>query len=148
LLNTEDRAALLARLDALGPDATRQWGRMSVGGMLCHLTDAFAMVQPEAAAGFSPRLHERTLMRWIALSTPVPWPRGVPTAPACDQEKDGTPPAEFDHDRDRLHEAIDRFLRDVDGGRLFHPLFGSMSRGEWGRWGYRHTDHHLRQFGV
>ena len=28
-----------------------------------------------------------------------------------------------------------------------HPLFGRMTNGEWGRWGYRHVDHHLRQFG-
>ena len=29
-----------------------------------------------------------------------------------------------------------------------HPLWGRMSEWEWGRWGYLHTDHHLRQFGA
>ena len=29
-----------------------------------------------------------------------------------------------------------------------HPVFGPMTRGAWLRWGYLHTDHHLRQFGV
>jgi hypothetical protein len=29
-----------------------------------------------------------------------------------------------------------------------HPLWGRMTEWEWGRWGYLHTDHHLRQFGV
>ena len=29
-----------------------------------------------------------------------------------------------------------------------HPIFGTMSKTEWGRWGYRHVDHHLRQFGL
>jgi len=28
-----------------------------------------------------------------------------------------------------------------------HPLFGNMSREDWGRLIYRHFDHHLRQFG-
>lgn len=29
-----------------------------------------------------------------------------------------------------------------------HPGFGRMSQSDWLRWGYRHVDHHLRQFGV
>ena len=29
-----------------------------------------------------------------------------------------------------------------------HPLWGRMSRGMTGRYVWRHTDHHLRQFGA
>jgi hypothetical protein len=29
-----------------------------------------------------------------------------------------------------------------------HGLFGTMSLRDWQRWAYRHTDHHLRQFGL
>ena len=29
-----------------------------------------------------------------------------------------------------------------------HGLFGVMSRRDWQRWAYRHTNHHLRQFGA
>jgi hypothetical protein len=29
-----------------------------------------------------------------------------------------------------------------------HPLFGALSAAEWGRFSYRHADHHLRQFGI
>ena len=32
--------------------------------------------------------------------------------------------------------------------RLTHPFFGALTREEWMIWGYRHTDHHLRQFAV
>jgi hypothetical protein len=36
------------------------------------------------------------------------------------------------------------------GRRLMlpHPVFGAMSDSAWRRWGYLHTDHHLRQFGA
>ena len=34
------------------------------------------------------------------------------------------------------------------GGWPAHPIFGRMSEAEWLRWGYLHTDHHLRQFGA
>jgi hypothetical protein len=29
-----------------------------------------------------------------------------------------------------------------------HGLFGVMTLRGWQRWAYRHTDHHLRQFGL
>ncbi len=29
-----------------------------------------------------------------------------------------------------------------------HGFFGTMSVRDWQRWMYKHTDHHLRQFGL
>ena len=29
-----------------------------------------------------------------------------------------------------------------------HAFFGTMSVTDWQRWAYKHTDHHLRQFGL
>jgi hypothetical protein len=29
-----------------------------------------------------------------------------------------------------------------------HPAFGRMSHRAWGVLGYRHLDHHFRQFGI
>jgi hypothetical protein len=29
-----------------------------------------------------------------------------------------------------------------------HGRFGTMTTRDWHRWAYRHTDHHLRQFGL
>jgi hypothetical protein len=31
---------------------------------------------------------------------------------------------------------------------IVHPMFGSMKRADWLRWGYLHADHHLRQFSA
>jgi len=145
---------LTQRLDSLRPDSPRQWGRMSPNGAVCHLTDAFKGILGERvrqAHADGPRfdtLKNRTLGRLYALTLPLPWPKGVPTSPAADQEQDGTPPAEFDEDVARLRAAMERF-RDRDGRDVPpHIAFGKLSRGEWGRWGYRHMDHHLRQFGA
>ena len=43
-------------------------------------------------------------------------------------------------------EALQRFL-EARGNRTDHAMFGTMSPEDWMRWGYLHTDHHLRQFG-
>jgi hypothetical protein len=148
LMNASDRAAIEARLAALRPDSPKRWGRMSVGGMVCHLTDAFEICLGERPADRVPRLHERTLIRLVALHTPMPWPKGVKTVGACDQEVAGTPPGELERDKARLHAAMERFVGKVEPGKSVHPIFGTMSAAEWGHWGWRHMDHHLRQFGA
>ena len=147
LFDEADRVQLLARLNALRPDAERRWGRMSLGGMLCHLDDAFLAVLGEREVARRPRLYERTLMRWAALHTPLPWPRGVKSIPSVDQERGGTPPEDFEKDRARLLGTIGRFVGEIDPDASVHPIFGKMSADEWGHWGWRHMDHHLRQFG-
>ena len=90
----------------------------------------------------------RTVVRFVALTVPVAWPKNVPTAPEIDQEHGGTGPAEFHADVDDLQAQIARFVGTNGIGMNTHPIFGNLTRGEWGRWGYRHLDHHLSQFGV
>jgi hypothetical protein len=148
LLNSAEREAMSRRLDSLSPDAERRWGRMSVDGMLCHLSDAFQVVLGEREAERLDHLVNRTIVKWLAIDLPLPWPKGVPTAASCDQERDGTPPGDFEGDKARLLAAFERFMERIESGTLMHPVFGDMSAGAWGRWGYRHMDHHLRQFGV
>jgi hypothetical protein len=61
----------------------------------------------------------------------------------------GTPPEEFERDRQRLVQLIEGFTKVGDPAALKpHPYFGQMSEAEWLRWGYLHADHHLRQFGL
>jgi hypothetical protein len=67
--------------------------------------------------------------------------------PEMDQRAGGTPPGEFRDDLRELVDLMERFAV-CEGGWPRHPVFGVMSRNDWGRWGYRHTDHHLRQFGA
>jgi hypothetical protein len=42
---------------------------------------------------------------------------------------------------------MQRFASET-AGYAQHPMFGAMPRADWLIWGYRHMDHHLRQFGV
>lgn len=141
--------ATLARLRALGPDAARRWGRMSVGQMLCHLDDSYRGVMGERPAGDVSSAFSRTVMKYVALRTPLPWPKGVPTMAEVDAERGGTPPAAFDADRARLEQSMQAFVAAAQAGRCVrHPLFGKMSAADWLRWGYAHADHHLRQFSA
>ena len=49
----------------------------------------------------------------------------------------------------KLLTLIERFTaRQRDFHFQPHPIFGQLSEWEWFCWGYRHMDHHLRQFGA
>lgn len=138
---------LVSRLERLDAEAPGRWGRMDVGQMICHLADAFRWGLGERT-GTEIRLPVPAwVARFVALRLPLPWPRGAPTMPEMDQRVRGTPPGDFQQDRAELVELLRRFAA-LESGWPRHPLFGAMSRDDWGRWAWRHTDHHLRQFGA
>jgi hypothetical protein len=86
-------------------------------------------------------------MKWAALWVPLPWPHGIKTRPEIDQQRGGTPPAEFASDLEKLRILLERFCAS-QGEFGPHPMFGQMSRAERMRHAYLHMDHHLRQFGA
>ena len=122
---------------------------MSAHQMLCHLNDAFKLYMGEISAvppGFP---YPSKLLKWGCLWVPVPWPKGFPTVPEADQEQAGTRPLEFQKDAAEFGVLLSRFAGLAnDFAWPIHPYLGEMSRYEWMRLGYLHTDHHLRQFGV
>jgi hypothetical protein len=138
---------LVLRLGQLQQTSGRRWGTMTPHEMLCHLGDSFSAVLGERQASSKETWLSRTVVKWIALHTTLPWPQGVPTRPEVDPKRNGTRPVEFERDRARVLELLQRFVRpDTRCGR--HPGFGVMTRKEWLLWGYGHVDHHLRQFGI
>jgi hypothetical protein len=119
---------------------------MTAHQMICHLSDSFRVAAGEKYASPATNFLQRTIVKWIALHTPVKWPKGVPTRPEVEQGRGGTLPEDWERDRSDLCALIRAF-----GDRTTfdaHPNFGKMSRLDWMVWGYRHVDHHLRQFGV
>lgn len=149
LARPQDRAGILGRLRQVRPDGAARWGRMSAHQMVCHLADGFRMATGQLVAKPVGGYFHRGVLKWIVLYAPVRWPAGIPTSPEIDQQRQGTPPADFAADVAQVEALVERVAhRDGRFEWQAHPLFGSMSDAQWMRWGYRHMDHHLRQFGV
>jgi hypothetical protein len=146
LADPKIRTHFLERLARLAPDSPRRWGRMTAHQMVCHLNDSFRAGTGDKHVSPASNLFSRTVMKWVALRTPLPWPRGVPTRPEIDQRVAGTPPRDWSRDCAELRELVVSFPDGQFAPK--HPIFGEMTPEEWNMWAYRHTDHHLRQFGV
>ena len=139
------KAVARRRLERLAPDSPRHWGRMTPHQMVCHLTDSYRMAAGQRTPKPVDNVITRSIVRMVALHTPMTWPKGVKTVPEADQEQGGTKPEAWVRDLAELLGRIEAFTS-VEGAR--HPIFGPLTKAEWDVWAYRHADHHLRQFGL
>jgi hypothetical protein len=143
-------AHLIERLNRLTPASQSRWGTLTPAELLTHLADSsdYVIGRRETPDMITPAGFKPWLMKWMALYSPMPWPKGsIPTQPWADPRGGGSRQGAFEPDRERA----------VLGLRLFaahehllpaHTVFGRMNREDWLVLAYRHWDHHLRQFGL
>lgn len=145
ILNDSDRKSICQRISSITNDSAPRWGRMDAKAMLTHLRDSARMALGElSVAGKGKRAFQVFPIKHLILHV-VPFPKSAPTAP----ELLVSDAASLDAIRSELVSLIER----IGGGPREgfgpdHPLFGRLSFREWGVTTYKHTDHHLRQFGV
>jgi len=145
ILNDVERTAICQRIGSLTSASVARWGQMDAKAMLTHLKQSALMALGELpVANKNKRAFQVFPIKHLILYV-VPFPKGAPTAP----ELLGSDAAPVDAIRSELVSLIERIgagPREGDGP--VHPLFGRLSFREWGVATYKHTDHHLRQFGV
>ena len=146
ILNERDRAEIVRRMRSLSVSSTRRWGSMDVVSMLQHLRLAALMTVGELAVpSANKRAFQMFPLKHLILYV-LPFPKGAPTAPAL---KSNVSSASFEEERAALLELLERIgTGPRDGEAPAHPLFGPLTWREWGVATYKHTDHHLKQFGA
>jgi len=147
LSNLADRQNISLRLKDLSPQDGARWGLMTVHQMVCHLDDSYKVALGEKNASQATGFLQRTLLKWLALQTPIQWGKGFRTRPEIEQGKGGSVPIDFRQDLASLLSTLSRFCDSLPTPCKPHPIFGEMTAHNWMRWGYLHADHHLRQFG-
>jgi len=148
LFNAATANEVKTRLGNLGPQSTRQWGKMTAPQMLAHCSVsmqwAVGEVVPEKGS-LPVRLMGR-LVKPLMFRNDDPMCRNSPTVKSLlvADERD------LNTERDRLAGLIDRFAAQGAAGCTTNPhsFFGKLTPEEWAILTYKHLDHHLRQFGV
>jgi hypothetical protein len=145
ILNDVERTAIMQRISSVTNNSVPRWGRMDAKAMLAHLKQSALMALGELpVASKGKRVFQVFPIKHLILHV-VPFPKGAPTAP----ELLVPDAASVDAIRSELVSLIERIgagPREGDGP--VHPLFGRLSFRDWGVATYKHTDHHLRQFGA
>ena len=144
MFDTAIRERFQRRIDRLSADSQRQWGKLSVDQMVCHLSDQLRLGLGELSGRPVAGLFRFVPFNRFAIDY-MPWPHGTKGP----RESFTTLPVALKSDIARLHALLELF--GSRGDQLDwpdHPLFGRLSGPLWARLTSKHFDHHLRQFGV
>ena len=141
LWNDEHRVEILERMGRITPATAPAWGKMNAPRMVAHVGDWFRM-----ALGELPIPERRIVVRHFPLKQlllyVLPLPKNLPTAPELQRDA-----CSLDDELASFKASLKRFTQsDAHAAWLPHPVFGPLAGSAWGALGYKHTDHHLRQF--
>jgi hypothetical protein len=119
---------------------------MDAKAMLTHLRDSALMALGELPVACKNRRAFQVFPIKHLILYVAPFPKGAPTAPELLVPDEA---ASVDAIRSDLVSLLERVgAGPREGHGPIHPLFGRLSFREWGVATYKHTDHHLRQFGA
>lgn len=145
IFNDADRSAIRQRIASVTSASVPRWGRMDAKAMLTHLKLSALMALGELPVACKSKPVFQVFPVKHLLLHVVPFPKGAPTAPEL-LPSDAGP---LDAIRSELISLVERIgTGPREGNGPVHPLFGRLSFREWGVATYKHTDHHLRQFGA
>lgn len=147
LFNQTDKDEIINRIDELHPDSKPMWGKMNVSQMLAHC------IMPVRVALGEHKLGQSLIGRLLGkrfknkmLKEDYVFDKNLPT----DKSFVIRTTPDFYENQKALKDVIQVFFT-ADKNEMAsraHPFFGRMTADEWGNIGYKHLDHHLRQFGV
>ena len=139
------RSSIARRAERVSADATPGWGRMNAGAMMAHINDSLRMALGDLPVkSKNLPLRYRPIRKFVIYFLPVP--KGLPTAPELMARCQN---AVLEDEKKMFAALVERCATVTPSTRLGeHPAFGDLSYHEYGALIAKHTDHHLRQFGV
>lgn len=146
IFKQEDRAEIISRINTLNEESKAQWGRMTIGQMLrhCALCEEYYMGNFEVKRSLLGRIVGKMAINSMLKNERVPFP------------KNSVAPAQFRvaENIDQIEEEKQKWLAlmnkyaNYNNDHFTHWFFGKMSKEQLGQFVYKHSDHHLKQFGA
>ncbi|MCZ8285554.1 MAG: DUF1569 domain-containing protein [Bacteroidia bacterium] len=143
IYNKTNREELIARMNRLTPEHKAQWGKMTAYQMLkhCCMNEQLLLGKKTYPRLFVGRLFGKLALNNM-LKNDAPLSKNSPTHPSMKITGAG----DFDAQRREWIELLNQYDPSTTAA-FTHPFFGLMTTEQIGRSVYKHTDHHLRQFG-
>jgi Protein of unknown function (DUF1569) len=135
------------RLADLKPESRRLWGKMNAAQSLAHCSAGMEMAMGQS---HPPRVLIGRLLGRLAKKSMIVNENPMPRNARTDKSLVVSDERDFELERLRLRELVDRFAAGGPGACTKHPhfFFGPLTPQEWAALMYQHIDHHLRQFQV
>ncbi len=141
------RAGLIERIGQVSENDEAQWGKMNVYQMLRHNTYWNRWIHGEGDFKYKQAFLGK-LFGKIALKRMIrddkPFDKNVPTS---DQFKVAETSGDLENEKIKWISLIQEY-DNFHNPTFVHDFFGKMTKEQIGILAYKHTDHHLRQFGL
>jgi hypothetical protein len=139
------REELVNRINSLSPDNNAQWGKMNVYQMVRHCVLCEDMYDGtiKIKRVFIGRLIGPMFLR-KALKDEKPFGKNAPTDKILKTVGDN---GDLQAQKKEWIRRIQHYAN-YSFSNFVHPFFGPMTKEQFGLFSYKHTDHHLRQFGA
>lgn len=139
------REELINRVNSLSNQHQPLWGKMNAFQMIRHCTLCDDMFQGKILVKrvFIGRLIGRMLLK-KALKEDKPFDKNAPTSPLL---KAAETSGDIEAQKQEWIERVKAYANYTDP-HFVHPFFGPMTKEQFGLFVYKHSDHHLKQFGV
>ena len=143
LFDSEAYSEIKNRLSNLSETSKSQWGKMNIGQMAHHCQGPLNIVLGKNDYGFKPNWFLKLFKK--SLYSDKPFKKNLPTAKPFRviEEKN------FNAEKIKLEELLSEFNNQRDRAEWgAHPIFGALTKEQWGKAQYKHLDHHFKQFGA
>ncbi len=144
IFTDEAHNEIINRLSHLEKDSKAKWGKMDVAQMVTHCQYPLNVILEKEDYNLKPNWLIKTFFK-KAMYSDKPWKKNLPTVSRFKTEAD----KDFILEKPKLKKLIEELhsYKNRDDWQP-HPVFGKMSKAQWGKMQYKHLDHHFRQFGV
>ena len=144
IFNPQTTEALITRIHTLSPSSSAQWGKMNAAQMLkhCNLSEEMYLGKKQYSRLFIGRLFGKMALKSVLQNEDEMKPN-QPTHPEFQISGDW----DFEAERQKWIGLLQDYAF-YSNPKFVHPFFGKMTREQVGQYVYKHTDHHLRQFGC
>ena len=145
VLEKQVREEIISRINLLNSNSKPEWGKMNVSQMLqhCILCDEMFLGKKEYKRTFLGKLIGKWALKNM-LKDEKPLEKNAPTSPYF---KIAGSTANIEDEKHKWITLIKEY-ESFSGKDFVHWFFGPMTKEQIGQFAFKHTDHHLQQFGV
>ena len=139
------RDELVCRIERLNESSNAQWGKMNVCQMLkhCCVCEELYLGKTHHKRVFLGRIFGKIALKNM-LDENKPIPHDMPTSPMFLITETG---GDINTEKKRWAGLIEEYST-YSQPEFVHFFFGKMTKDQLGKFVYRHSDHHLQQFGC
>lgn len=136
---------LTTRINSLNTSSKRQWGTMDVFEMVKHCTmcDDMYLGNIKLKRSFFGRLLGPSVLKKLTKDT-TPFGKGSPTSAAINTKGQS---GDLEQQKKEWVKRLNAYAH-FNNHNFVHTFFGAMNKDQVGVIAYKHSDHHLRQFGA